>query len=167
MENCDLLGILVAIVCVIIMLALFRTVRSYEQYMIGFWTADPIFLAKSGLSDMIVLVTEDKKTNTFGRNLTGYMIIIDNEGEYIANQKFTISYSIFRSFSAGIKGALANIFGCPTQKYGLKSVCLETQEPIMPRKINITCSMDGGYMVLWHGKQIYAYLYKDHAMSNS
>lgn len=156
-------AVVVLVLVVIIALVGAAAVRRYEYYLAGLWVGDPAFLKKAQLRDLQLFIAprEDGCRQ-------GYLIITDENGEFVSNQAIEI-----RERSGGSRwwSALRSTFRAEKDAY--TSRCFEVEydavkegdEPPMPETMKMTLSILDGTLTLYDGEKVYAFMEKDHAAS--
>jgi hypothetical protein len=156
-------AVVVLVLVVIIALVGAAAVRRYEHYLAGLWVGDPAFLKKAQLRDLQLFIAprEDGCRQ-------GYLIITDENGEFVSNQAIEI-----RERSGGSRwwSALRSTFRAEKDAYTAR--CFEVEydavkegdEPPMPETMKMTLSILDGTLTLYDGEKVYAFMEKDLAAS--
>ena len=155
-------AVVLALIVIIALVGAAAAVRRYERYLAGLWVGDPAFLKKARLRDLQLFIAprEDGCRQ-------GYLIITDENGEFISNQAIEI-----RARSGGSRwSALRSTFRAEKDAYTAQrfeveyDAVEEGEEPPMPETVKMTLSILDGTLTLYDGEKVYAFMEKDLAAS--
>ena len=136
--------IIAVLILLLIALIAIHTIR-YDRTLTGYHVGNAQFLKKAGLSQFELYISPS--TN---RVRKGYLIVVDEDGDIVANEAITIKNSTFWP-------ALAQMFG-ETDRYKLQ---LEIESTLLPKQLTVAISIMNGTLTLFNDKKIYAYLERD------
>lgn len=155
-------AIVVLVLIVIVALIGSAAVRRYDHYLSGLWIGDPAFLKKAQLRDLQLFIAPREEACR-----QGYLIITDENGEFISNQAIEIRerggsrrWSALRSMFRAEKDAYTS------RRFEIEyDSVLEGDEPPMPETMRMTLSILDGTLTLYDGEKVYAFMEKDLAAS--
>lgn len=96
----------VIIVLIIIILYLIRDkYKLTSNYLYGMWWADDEFCKESKIKNMYLFIGELKK---FTSSRLCYLVIFDEDGDFIANQKVELNFGINKVSFKGVENIIPN-----------------------------------------------------------
>lgn len=143
--------IAVFILLIIIIIGFYR----YESFLNGYWIGENNFLQKAQLDDFQLFIAP---------NGDGYLLITDQNGEFISNQAIKIkkSFDVWTLLSP-----LSFLFSIESDKYTRKIAIECDQNTAIPKKLKMTVSLINNTLTLYDDKKIYAHMVKDNTISNA
>lgn len=143
-------GIILAIVIIfLILVAVFiyrRYCARYNAYLAGMWVGESTFLEQAGLSQFYMF---------FKNNKEGYIVMIDEDGETVANH--AIDFTV--KFNNVISASLAPKNDACTAVMKIKAT--DGEECPIADVSRLTMSMLDGTLALYDSKKLFAFLQKD------
>lgn len=141
--------ILLAVIIFLIIIAVFiyyRYKARYTKFLAGMWVGESSFLEQAGLTQFYMFFKNDKE---------GYVVIVDEDGETLANHavNFNIKFSNIVSASLSSKNDACNA------DITIKAIDGETCPIADVRRLTI--SMLDGSLALYDNKKLFAFLQKD------
>lgn len=109
----------------------------------GMWSADPGFLREAGLSDMQLYIAPERR---------GYIIMTDDNGEFLVNKPIEMSYSFAAS------NTLKPLRKCWS---GVVTIEVEGGSSAIPREMQMELDTAAGSLSLSSEGKLFALLYKD------
>lgn len=149
------LTVILTILVIVVVVGALAAAR-YETFLSGLWVGDPGFLRRARLLDMQLYVAPPE-----GGARQGYLIMVDQAGEFIANGPFEMSAG---GGAAGWWSALKSAFRAKRDEYAPRRVTLDFQgspPPFPAQELSLSLSMLDGTLSLHDGDKVYAFLEKD------
>jgi len=156
----------VIVILIILIAILSPRVRDFERFLSGFWTGDPAFLERAGLSEMCLYIAPCERAG--GRWCRqGYLVMVDTAGNMVSNQGIEIAYGCLLGRWGS---ALKSHFSADAQET-YRVPCVEVaydDDEVMPAQMRLGLNVTEGTVALYDdgadGK-IYAFLVKDNETS--
>ncbi len=144
-----------AVIVVVILLAVVvPRLQAFEQYLGGFWAADPAFLSESGLSEMYLYVAPGG-----GRRRQAHLVMAGPGGAEVTNQGVEITLG--RSLWGALRGAglgAGSLFRVPA------ALAFDSEE-VMPTALSLSLNVAEGTLALYGSGKMYAFLVRDNEAS--
>lgn len=162
--------LLATLVVILIVLAvvLAPRVRDFEKFLTGYWSGDPTFLQKAGLSEMFMYVAPPGRVGG-KRCRQGYLVMVDTDGNMVSNQGIELEYrgAVGRWWSAFKSHFSAR--ASETYRVPCVQVTYDDAE-VMPSEMRLGLNVSEGTLALYddgEGRKLYAFLVKDNEASNA
>ena len=143
------LSLAISIVIIIVIIT-YVVVCKYDEYLSGFWVGNSTFLNQSKLNDFQLFIAPHKNNCR-----QGYLIMIDENGEFISNQVIEIKnksnwWDAFKSLYK------------KNDTYKMDHVDIKyDEESSIPKKLKMSLSILNGTLTLYDSKKVYAFMEKD------
>lgn len=160
-----ILAVTVVLIIVIAAVVTRPRTQDHENYLTGFWIADPDFLRKADLDDMYLYLEPPEPGVLTKRQ--GYLVMTNRQGEFVSNQGLEVTYgpSLRRWWDATRTNfSQEHPYVIPQAQFGFDD---EGFRAAMPEQMSMTLSRADGSLALHDDEKVYAFFWKDTQVSAS
>jgi len=150
------------VVLILVIAVAFPRVRDSEKMLSGFWSGDPTFLEKSGLSEMFLYVSPPSPGE---RERQGYLVMKGGDGSIVSNQGLSLDLR-GRPASRWASALKSNFSASALESYRVPKVRVAYDDiPVMPEEMALSLNAADGTLALHSDGKIHAFLVKDNETS--